>query len=161
MKTVYLSLGSNVGDREANLRAALDQLAAAGVRIRRISPLYETEPVDLTAQRWFVNLVTEAETDLFPRQLLARTQRIERALGRIRTIPKGPRTIDIDILLYGNSLVHSDTLEIPHPRMSERRFVLVPLADLAPALRHPATRLTVREMLEAAPAAVVRPYSPC
>ena len=161
MKTVYLSLGSNIGDREPNLRAALDRLAAAGVRIRRVSPLYETEPVDLTAQRWFVNLVAEAETDLFPRQLLARTQRIERALGRIRTVPKGPRTIDIDILLYGNSIVRSDILEIPHPRMAERRFVLVPLADLAPALRHPATRLTVREMLDAAPAAVVRPYSPC
>ena len=161
VKTVYLSLGSNIGDREANLRAALNQLAGAGLRIQRISPLYETEPVDLAAQRWFLNLVAEAETDLFPLQLLARTERIERALGRVRTVPKGPRTIDIDILLYANAVVRGDTLEIPHPRMAERRFVLVPLADLAPALRHPVTRLTVREMLDAAPAAAVRPYAPC
>jgi 2-amino-4-hydroxy-6-hydroxymethyldihydropteridine diphosphokinase len=127
----------------------------------RVSPLYETEPVDLAGQRWFLNLVAEAETELFPLQLLARAQKIERALGRVRTVPKGPRTIDIDILFYGSAVIETSTLEIPHPRIAERRFVLVPLADLAPALRHPATRLTVREMLEAAPAAAVRPYGAC
>ena len=157
MKTVYLSLGSNVGDREGNLRAALEHLNQAGIRILRVSPVYETEPVDLTGQRWFLNLAAEAEADLFPRQLLARTQKIERALGRVRTVPKGPRTIDIDILLFGNVVMNSQGLEIPHPRMAERRFVLIPLADLAPDLRHPVTRKTVREMLEAAPAATVRP----
>jgi 2-amino-4-hydroxy-6-hydroxymethyldihydropteridine diphosphokinase len=157
VKTVYLSLGSNIGDRAANLRAAVEQMRAAGIRITRVSPLYETEPVDVAAQRWFLNLVVEAETDLFPLQLLARTQKIERALGRVRTIPKGPRTIDIDILLYGNAVIRGETLEIPHPRMADRRFVLAPLADLAPDLRHPVTRRTVRDMLDAAPSAAVRP----
>ena len=155
MKTIYLSLGSNVGDREGHLRAAIERMAA-DVRVLRVSPVYETEPVDYTAQRWFLNLVVEAETDLFPLQLLARTQRIERALGRVRTVPKGPRTIDIDILFYGGTAMRTATLEIPHPRIAERRFVLAPLADLAPALRHPVTRRTVREMLDAAPAQVVR-----
>jgi len=156
VKTVYLSLGSNVGDREANLRGALDRLPAIGVRVTRVSPLYETEPVDYAAQRWFLNLVVEAETELFPKQLLARLAGIERDFGRVRTVAKGPRTLDIDILLYAQAVVRSPELEIPHPRMAERRFVLVPLADLAPDLRHPQTRKTVREMLEAAPAQVVR-----
>jgi 2-amino-4-hydroxy-6-hydroxymethyldihydropteridine diphosphokinase len=156
VKTVYLSLGSNVGDREANLRGALDRLPAIGVRVTRVSPLYETEPVDYAAQRWFLNLVAEAETELFPKQLLARLAGIERDFGRVRTVAKGPRTLDIDILLYAQAVVRSPELEIPHPRMAERRFVLVPLADLAPDLRHPQTRKTVREMLEAAPAQVVR-----
>ena len=156
MKLVYLSLGSNLGDREANLRAALDQLSGPGIRILRASPIYETEPVDYAAQRWFLNQVVEAETDLYPMQLLARTGKIENALGRVRTVPKGPRTIDIDILLYGKSVVHSASLEIPHPRMHERRFVLAPLADLAPDLRHPVTHRSVREMLESAPPQTVR-----
>jgi 2-amino-4-hydroxy-6-hydroxymethyldihydropteridine diphosphokinase len=156
VKTVYFSLGSNIGDREANLRAALEQLAGAGVRVLRVSPIYETEPVDLAEQRWFLNLAVEAETDLFPLQLLARTQRIERALGRVRSVSKGPRTIDIDILFYGNAVIRSEALEVPHPRMTERRFVLAPLADLAPNLRHPVNRRTVREMLDAAPDATVR-----
>jgi 2-amino-4-hydroxy-6-hydroxymethyldihydropteridine diphosphokinase len=156
LKLVYLSLGSNIGDREANLRAAVERLSAAGVQVLRVSPIYETEPVDYTEQRWFLNLVVEAETALFPRQLLAATSRIERDLGRIRAVPKGPRTIDIDILLYAQSAVHSPDLEIPHPRMAERRFVLAPLADLAPALRHPVSRKTVRELLDAAPPQTVR-----
>ncbi|MGO9258293.1 MAG: 2-amino-4-hydroxy-6-hydroxymethyldihydropteridine diphosphokinase [Bryobacteraceae bacterium] len=160
MKTIYLSLGSNVGDRQANLRAALERLAAPDLRVVRVSPVYETEPVDappgIPEQRWFLNLAAEAETDLFPMQLLARTQKIERALGRVRTVRNGPRSIDIDILLYAKAVVRSARLEIPHPRMHERRFVLAPLADLAPELRHPVTHKTVREMLAAAPAAVVR-----
>src|SRR5271157_1770740 len=133
-QTIYLSLGSNVGDREANLRTAIERLAAPDLRVLRTSPVYETEPVDCTAQRWFLNLVVEAETGLFPMQLLARMGKIERALGRIRAVPKGPRTIDIDILLYGQAVIRSATLEIPHPRMAERRFVLAPLADRAPGL---------------------------
>jgi len=156
MKTVYLGLGSNVGDREGNLREAIARLSSSGLGVLRCSPVYETEPVDFTAQRWFLNLVVEAQTDLFPRQLLARTARIERELGRIRTVAKGPRTIDIDILLYGGAVVRAAALEIPHPRMAERRFVLAPLSDLAPALRHPVTHQTVREMLDAAPPAIVR-----
>jgi 2-amino-4-hydroxy-6-hydroxymethyldihydropteridine diphosphokinase len=159
VKTIYLSLGSNIGDRAANLHAAIERLAAPRLSILRVSPIYETEPVDYTDQRWFLNLVVEAETTLFPMQLLARTGKIERDLGRVRTVPKGPRTIDIDILLYGNAVVHSAMLEIPHPRMAQRRFVLAPLADLAPDLRHPVTHLAVRQMLAQAPAGRVRVVS--
>jgi 2-amino-4-hydroxy-6-hydroxymethyldihydropteridine diphosphokinase len=151
VKRTYLGLGSNIGDREANLEAAIERLAP----VRR-SPIYETEPVDYLNQRWFLNLVVEVETMLLPMQLLARTLKIERELGRVRGVPKGPRTIDIDILLYGDAVVRTTKLEIPHPRMAERRFVLAPLADLAPDLRHPVTKETVREMLVAAPAATVR-----
>jgi 2-amino-4-hydroxy-6-hydroxymethyldihydropteridine diphosphokinase len=156
MKTVYLSLGSNIGDRQSNLQTAIERLAGRRLRILRTSPIYETEPVDYTGQRWFLNQVAEAETEFFPMQLLARIGKIERELGRVRTLPKGPRTIDIDILLYGRMVVRSAALEIPHPRMAQRRFVLAPLADLAPDLRHPVTSLTVREMLHGAPAEVVR-----
>src|SRR5438045_1324900 len=151
MKAVYLSLGSNLGDREANLRAVLDRLNP-----RRVSPIYETEPVDHTAQPFFLNLVAEVETALMPMQLLTHTQRIERDLGRKRTIPKGPRIIDLDLLFYGTSIVSAKRLQIPHPRLHERRFVLEPLADLAPDLRHPVTHRTVREMLGAAAPAMVR-----
>jgi 2-amino-4-hydroxy-6-hydroxymethyldihydropteridine diphosphokinase len=156
LKTIYLSLGSNVGDRESHLRTAIERLAAPGLRILHVSPVYETEPMEFTAQRWFLNLVVEAETTLFPLQLLTRTSRIECDLGRMRSVAKGPRTIDIDILLYGQSVIHTEALEIPHPRMPERRFVLAPLADLAPDLRHPVTHRTVREMLDRAPAQGIR-----
>ena len=148
MKTVYFSLGSNVGDREQMLQSALDRLYARDLKIHRISPVYETEPVDFKEQRSFLNLVAEAETELFPLMLLSRIQKIETQLGRKRTgPPKGPRTIDIDILLYGASRVRSARLEIPHPRMRERRFVLAPMADLAPDLRHPELRRTMRDLL--------------
>jgi 2-amino-4-hydroxy-6-hydroxymethyldihydropteridine diphosphokinase len=156
LKTVYLSLGSNLGDRESNLHAALERLDA-----RRVSPIYETEPVDYTAQPFFLNLVAEAETDVTPLQYLAKTQHIERELGRLRGIPKGPRAIDIDILLFDTRLIHTPRLEVPHPRMHERRFVLVPFADLAPDVRHPVTRRTIREMLDALPEhEMVQPWKP-
>lgn len=157
-KTVYLGLGSNVGDRERNLRRAVEALEAPDLRITCVSPLYETEPVEFTRQAWFLNQVAEAETELFPLQLLGRVARVERSLGRVRDIPKGPRTIDIDILFFGRAVVRTTKLEIPHPAVAERRFVLVPLAVLAPDLRHPVTRKTVREMLDAAPAAKVVRY---
>ena len=112
--------------------------------------------MDYTDQRWFLNLAVEAETDLFPMQLLKRVGKIERVLGRVRTVAKGPRAIDIDILLYGSAAVRTPELEIPHPRIAERRFVLAPLADLVPELRHPITRKTVRELLDAAPQQAVR-----
>jgi len=156
MKTVYLSLGSNVGDRDGNLRAAIERLEAPDLHVLRVSPVYETEPMELTAQRWFLNLAVEAETTLFPKMLLTRVGRIERDLGRVRTVAKGPRTIDIDILFYGSSVVETERLKIPHPSIAERRFVLAPLADLAPYLRHPVTHKTVREMLDAAPKAKVK-----
>jgi len=149
VKRVYLSLGSNVGERETLLQQALVRLAASGLRLLRVSSVWETEPLERRGQPWFLNLVVEAETDLFPRMLLARLQRIERELGRRRLAPRGPRTIDIDLLLYGEAIVHAPELDIPHPRMAERRFVLEPLAELAPDLRHPISRRTVRELLEA------------
>lgn len=157
-KSAYLGLGSNVGDREDNLRRAVDALAAPDLRIARLSPIYETEPVEFTQQSWFLNQVVEVETELFPMQLLTRVTRVERSLGRVRTIPKGPRIIDIDILFFGRAVVRTAKLEIPHPAIAARRFVLAPLADLAPDLRHPVTRKTVREMLDAAPPAKVVPY---
>ena len=157
-KSAYLGLGSNVGDRQNNLRRAVEALAAPDLRIARVSPVYETEPVEFTEQGWFLNQVVEVETELFPIQLLTRVTRVERRLGRVRTVPKGPRTIDIDILFFGRAVVRTAKLEIPHPALAARRFVLVPLADLVPDLRHPITRKTVREMLDAAPAAKVVPY---
>lgn len=147
MKIVYLGLGSNLGDREAMLQAAVRALESPRLRVLRVSPVYETEPVDVSGQHWFLNQVAEAETDLFPLQLLHRTAKVEAQLGRRRLAPQGPRTIDIDILLYGNSIVTTPALEIPHPRFRARRFVLAPLADLAPRLRDPVTRKTVRELL--------------
>ena len=151
MKRVYLSLGSNLGDRAAQLRTALARLPAAGIEVRQISSFYQTEPVDFLAQRRFVNCVAEVETDLMPLQLLTALQGVERAMGRRRGVSKGPRPIDIDILLYENAIVRSATLTIPHERMSERRFVLIPLRELAGELRHPRTRRTVAEMLEETP----------
>ncbi len=156
MKTVYLALGSNVGEREQMLQAAIDALEAPDLRIRRISPVYETEPMEVRNQRWFLNLVLEAETSLFPRLLLARIARIEKALGRKRLLPKGPRPIDIDILAYGSFVVETPELQIPHARMGERKFVLAPLADLAPEWRHPVSRKSVREMLAGTAGQIVR-----
>jgi 2-amino-4-hydroxy-6-hydroxymethyldihydropteridine diphosphokinase len=147
LKTVYIALGSNLGDRAENLRDARERIEASGVRIQRCSHIYETEPRDLLDQPWFVNQVIQADTTLFPRQLLARLLRIEREMGRQRTVRSGARTIDLDILLFANSVVHAPGLEIPHPRMGERRFVLETLAELAPDLRLPHERRTVREML--------------
>ena len=149
MKTVYIGLGSNLGDRAENLRAAGERIEASGVRIRRNSSIYETEPREMLDQPWFLNQVIEAETTLFPRQLLARLLMIELEMGRVRMTSNGPRTIDLDILLFGNAVVHAAGLEIPHPRMAERRFVLEPLAELAADLRPPRGRRTVREMLAA------------
>jgi len=156
LKTAYLSLGSNQGDRQENLRRAAELLEAAGVRVLRQSSLYETEPRDFKDQPWFLNSVIEVETSHFPMQLLARIHKIERELGRKRTIPKGPRTIDIDILLYGTFVVETGDLQIPHARLAERRFVLEPLSELAPDLRHPTTRRSIREMLAGTAGQVVR-----
>ena len=147
MKRAFLSLGSNLGDRSGNIIKALNVLASEGIEIRRVSSFYRTEPVDYKQQPWFVNCVAEAATELLPLQLLNAVQRVERNLGRRRNINKGPRKIDIDILLYDNVVVHSAALQIPHVSMAERRFVLVPLRELEAGLRHPITEQTVTEML--------------
>jgi len=149
MKIAYLSLGSNVGDRDRLLARTLERLASGDIRILRVSGVYETEPRDVPDQPWFLNQVVEIETSLFPKQLLARLEKIEIGMGRTRMEAKGPRTVDIDILFYGNAIVSTPGLEIPHPRLPDRRFVLEPLAELAPEFRHPRTRQTVREMLAA------------
>jgi len=156
LKLVYIALGSNLGDRAENLRLAREQVDAPDLRVLRASSIYETSPQDVEDQPWFLNQVIECETDLFPRQLLARLQKIERAMGRKRTIAKGPREIDLDILLFGNAVVKAPELEVPHPRMAERRFVLAPLAELVPDKKHPGTRWTVREMLAKVANQVVR-----
>jgi 2-amino-4-hydroxy-6-hydroxymethyldihydropteridine diphosphokinase len=147
LKTVYLGLGSNVGDREANLREALKRLESEGTRVVRRSSLYETEPQELRDQPWFLNAVVEVETDLFPLQLLACIRNIEREMGRRRVTSKGPRNIDIDILFYGRNVIDTPDLEVPHPRIAQRRFVLEPLAEIAPSFRHPLTGKTAIEML--------------
>jgi 2-amino-4-hydroxy-6-hydroxymethyldihydropteridine diphosphokinase len=159
LKIAYLSLGSNLDDREFNLRRAMELLASPEVRIKRTSSLYETEPQDLPHQPWFLNIAVEIETSLFPLQLLARIQRIEKELGRQRIVPKGPRTIDIDILLFGNFAIDSVKLQVPHPRMNDRRFVLEPLAEIVPDLRHPVNRRTIREMLGETAGQFVKKYS--
>lgn len=147
MKKTYLALGSNVGNRERNLQTCVNAINAPDLRVTRTSSAYETAPRDFLDQPWFINLVLECETDLFPLQLLKRLQRIEKQIGRQRTVNKGPRTIDIDVLLFGSFVIDQPLLHVPHPRMGERRFVLEPLAELAPELRHPVSRRTIREML--------------
>ncbi|MGH7971099.1 MAG: 2-amino-4-hydroxy-6-hydroxymethyldihydropteridine diphosphokinase [Limisphaerales bacterium] len=147
MKRVFLSLGSNLGDRPGNITQALHELTSEGIGIQRVSSFYRTEPVDYKQQPWFINCVAEAATELLPLQLLKAVQRVERSLGRRHVINKGPRKIDIDILLYDNVVVHSAALNIPHVSMAERRFVLVPLGELEAGLRHPVTERTVTEML--------------
>jgi 2-amino-4-hydroxy-6-hydroxymethyldihydropteridine diphosphokinase len=151
LKCVFLSLGSNLGDRSANLRSALEQLVEAGCEVRRVSSFYKTQPLDFGSQAWFLNCVAEVGTELMPMRLLKTVKSIERGLGRHPGIARGPRPIDIDILLYENVVVRSPELNIPHERLGERRFVLIPLRELAPHLRHPVTQRNVIQMLADTP----------
>ncbi len=147
MKLVYLGLGSNIGDREAMIERALNELDAPDLRLKRVSSLYETEPIGLLDQDWFLNCVAEFDTGLIPKRLLQRMQKVELGMGRVRSVKNGPRNIDLDILLFGNAVMKTEELEIPHPRYRERRFTLAPLAELAPAMRDPVTGQTMAEML--------------
>ena len=149
-KRVYLSLGSNVGDRAANLRTAIKRVSSLG-DVMAVSSFYETEPVEFAAQPRFLNCAVEVDTEKMPKQLLAGILDIEREMGRRRVQKKGPRTLDIDILLFGNSIIQTKGLTIPHPAMHERRFVLEPLAEIAPEARHPVIKRTVRELRDALP----------
>ena len=146
----YLSLGSNVGDREKNLRGAIDRLEALG-HVSSVSSFYETEPVEVTEQPWFLNCAVAVETAQSPSQLMRGILEIEREMGRLRVQKKGPRTIDIDILLFGDEIVSTVDLAIPHPAMAERRFVLEPLAEIADQARHPVLRKTIAELLHNLP----------
>jgi len=156
MKKAYLSLGSNLGDRAENLAEALRLLPHPRLAVTRVSAVYETEPVGVVDQPWFLNQVVEIETSLFPMMLIKHTQAIEREMGRRRTAANGPRIIDIDILLYAQFIVDTPRLVIPHKELHKRRFVLEPLCELIPDVRHPAMRKTFRELLAAAERKTVR-----
>lgn len=143
--TAYLSLGSNLGDRAANLRQACDRLSRVG-NILAASSAYETEPLELRQQPWFVNAVVALQTELSPKELLHEVLSIEKSMGRERTQPKGPRNIDIDILLYDDCSMHAPGLTIPHPAIAARMFVLAPLAEVAPNLSHPVLGSTIDEL---------------
>jgi 2-amino-4-hydroxy-6-hydroxymethyldihydropteridine diphosphokinase len=148
--TAYLSLGSNLGDREGHLRDAISRLGSLG-RVAAVSSFYETEPVEVTAQPWFLNCALALETPKTPEALMASILRIEQAMGRERELEKGPRTIDIDILLFGHAVIATPRLTVPHPAMQERRFVLEPLAEIRPEALHPQFNKTVLELLQALP----------
>jgi len=148
---VYLSLGSNLGDRAANLRHAIAELERQE-SIAAVSSFYETEPVELTSQPWFLNCAVAVDTKSNPDELLQYLLTIEKHMGRERTQPKGPRIIDIDILLFGNAVVKLPGLTIPHPALHHRRFVLAPLAEIAPEVRHPILQLGMQELLSLLPA---------
>ena len=156
---VYLALGSNMGDRLENLKAALQSLSPA-IRPLARSPIYETSPWGFIDQPDFLNQVILAETNLSPQGLLARLKLIEANLGRRPNFRYGPRLIDLDILFYDDLVLQTPDLTIPHPRLAERAFVLAPLADLAPDLRHPVLGKTVRQLLEGADSRGVSRYKP-
>jgi 2-amino-4-hydroxy-6-hydroxymethyldihydropteridine diphosphokinase len=147
-KLVYLSLGSNVGSRAVNLEMAISRLEELG-HVAAVSSFYDTEPVEFTAQPMFLNCVVALETELAPPQFMHAVLEIERQMGRRRTQEKGPRTIDIDILLFGNAVIDTSDLTVPHPAMHERRFVLEPLVEIAPDVRHPVLRKTAKELRNA------------
>lgn len=150
-KLVYLSLGSNLGDREKYLREAISRLGELGV-IRQVSAFYETQPVEVRGEQpWFLNCALAMETELTPLVFLSQVLAVEQSMGRIRREPKGPRTIDIDIVFFANDVLDTPELTVPHPAMHQRRFVLEPLAEIAPALVHPVLQRSVRDLLDSLP----------
>jgi 2-amino-4-hydroxy-6-hydroxymethyldihydropteridine diphosphokinase len=148
---IYISAGSNLGDRKANLTEGLRLLRAAGVHPLRVSSFFETEPVGDRNQPWFLNLALEVETTLAPRELLRCCLQIEMARGRVRSVQGAARTLDLDILFYGDTVMKEPHLTIPHPRMAERRFVLEPLAEIAPETVHPVLGQSVAALLLSCP----------
>jgi 2-amino-4-hydroxy-6-hydroxymethyldihydropteridine diphosphokinase len=147
MEKIFLSMGSNLGDRAANLRAAIRSLKLARINVLRISSFYETEPVGYLDQPWFLNCVVEGETNRQPQELLESFRAMEMAFHSKKEFVNGPRILDIDILLFGDQSFDTPDLKIPHPRMLDRKFVLVPLAEIAPDQKHPAWAANVSEFL--------------
>jgi len=148
---LFVALGTNLGDRERNLARGVAGLAERGLHIRRVSSVYETEPVGGPAQGAYLNAVVQAATALGAQEVLASCLEVERAVGRVRGLPNAPRTLDLDLLLFGALVMRTESLAVPHPRMHERRFVLTPLMEIAPGARHPVLGLTVAEMAAACP----------
>jgi 2-amino-4-hydroxy-6-hydroxymethyldihydropteridine diphosphokinase len=150
-KRIYLSLGANMGDRLANLRNAIAALRELGELVA-LSSIYETEPVDVEqAQPWFLNCAAAIETELSPREVLEKILSLELAMGRVRLEKRGPRPVDIDIIFFGDEVIDLPGLTVPHPAMQSRRFVLVPLAEIAPAMMHPVLKKSVRDLLNTLP----------
>jgi 2-amino-4-hydroxy-6-hydroxymethyldihydropteridine diphosphokinase len=147
----YLGLGSNLGDLRRNLDRARRRLAANGLRIRKVSSLYRTEPVGNSGQPWFLNQAVQVETDLSPRELLGLVKRLESEMGRTPGPPNAPRVIDIDVLLAGQAIVDTPALTVPHARLADRNFVLIPLAEIAPRAVHPCRKKTIKTLLAASP----------
>lgn len=145
-ETVYLGLGSNLGDREGNIAKALRSLAQE-MSIEQVSSIYETEPIGYREQPWFLNAVCRGLTSLDPFSLLHLIKEIEGELGRVTLFPDAPRIIDIDILFYGDEILATEDLTIPHPKITERLFVLVPLAEIAPELIHPVAKKPIKELV--------------
>ncbi len=161
MVTAYLGFGANLGEREASINKAVVELVRTGAcKITRVSSMYETEPVGIREQPDFLNAVAEIETGLEPPELLRTIRSVERKIGREKSFKWGPRIIDIDILLYGDQCVTEESLEVPHPEMHRRAFVLTPLAEIAPTVRHPKLGLTARQMSADIGSAGVRKYTP-